>query len=66
MKTKAEIETNLKRLPRTGAVGKQFGKTEAQINSILRRRAEICPPIVSNRRRWRKSDIDALRNYLAS
>jgi hypothetical protein len=64
-KTEAEIETDLKRLPGTGAVAGQFGMTEAQINSILRRRGEIRPPIVSNRRRWRKSDIDALRDYLA-
>lgn len=65
-KAETETEEDLKRLPGTGAVGRQFNKTEAQINSILRRRIEICPPVVGNRRRWRKSDIAALRRYLES
>lgn len=49
-------------LPTTGKVGRSLNPpmTEAAINSLLRRCAEVAPPIVRGKRRWRPEDVAAL------
>jgi hypothetical protein len=39
--------------------------SERQINSLLRRRPELRPPMVAGRRAWRICDVERLRAALA-
>lgn len=57
---------DLERLPTTGEVARSHGLAEGQLQALIRHRAELQPPLVRGRRRWRPEDVERLRAVLAA